>query len=78
MRKKLENGYETERVLILPASSYRPHYWQTETVPVNHLDKFNFSVDRRLTSDHTGAGGVTTPYLKYVSEVRWELLGCDR
>lgn len=56
MRKKIENGYETERVMVLPHSSNRPHYWLSETVPVNKADKFNFSVDRRLTSDHTGSG----------------------
>lgn len=58
MRKKVTNGYEEERVLVLPKlpSADSVHYWGSETVEVNAKDKFNFSVDRRLDSDHTGSG----------------------
>jgi hypothetical protein len=56
MRKIIQSGYEFERILVLPQSSYRPHYWGSETVNVNRLDKFTFSVDRKLSDDHTGSG----------------------
>lgn len=58
MRKKVTNGYEEERILVLPklTSSGFVHYWMTETVSVNAKDKFRFSVDRRLDTDHTGSG----------------------
>jgi hypothetical protein len=60
IRKKITNGYEEERILVLPQTSTSGtshlHYWQSDTVDVNKLDKFNFSVDRKLTSDHTGSG----------------------
>jgi hypothetical protein len=64
MRKIIQNNYEIERILVLPQSSYRPHYWQTGTVEVNRLDKFNFSVDRKLSDDHTGSGWNTTTIFK--------------
>lgn len=64
IRKKIENGYETERILVLPSSTNRPHYFQSETVELNKGDKFNFSVDRRLTSDHTGSGFATDTIFK--------------
>jgi hypothetical protein len=64
MRKIIQNGYEIERILVLPQSSYRPHYWQTGTIEVNKFDKFNFSVDRKLSDDHTGSGWNTTTVFK--------------
>jgi hypothetical protein len=56
VRKKFVNGYITESILVLPKSTYRPHYWMGEPFEVNKGDKFTFSVDRKLDSDHTGGG----------------------
>lgn len=58
VRKKVTNGYVEESILVLPKlpSASTVHYWQTEKVPVNAGDKFTFSVDRRLDTDHTGSG----------------------
>jgi hypothetical protein len=64
MRRIVHSGYEFERILVLRQSSYRPHYWQSETMDVNAKDKFTFSVDRKLSDDHTGSGWNNTSIFK--------------
>lgn len=59
VRRKITNGYEEERILVLPklSSSGFQHYWMTETVELNRGDKFNFSVDRRMANNHSVVSG---------------------
>lgn len=82
MRRKVTNGYEEERILVLPfTGSVGIHFFQSETVEVNKLDKFNFSVDRRLTSDHTGSGwshdSIFKIRLKGNDGSYWAMIGND-
>lgn len=56
IRRKITNGYEEERILVIPSTGTGPHFLGSETLEVNAKDKFRFSADRRLTSDHTGSG----------------------
>ena len=81
MRKKIENGYETERVLVLPKlpGVGSVHYWMSEPFEVNAKDKFNFSVDRRLDTDHTGGGTTNDSIFKIRlrgnDNTYWSLVG---
>jgi hypothetical protein len=49
IRRQFINGYETERVLIIPQTTIASHFVQAEDIDVNQGDKINFSVDRRLS-----------------------------
>jgi hypothetical protein len=83
IRKRIVNGYEVERVLVLPKlpGASTVHYYMTETFDVNKGDKFNFSADRRLDTDHTGSG--TTHDSVYKIRLRgndgtyWVMIGND-
>lgn len=59
LRKKITNGYEEERVLVLPATPNGVHWLKSSQVVVNKNDKVRFSCDRRVTTDHTGSGYTT-------------------
>lgn len=59
IRKKITNGYEEERVIVIPHSPNPDNWIKSSQIVVNKGDKMRFSCDRRVTSDHTGSGYVT-------------------
>lgn len=81
IRRKYTNGYEEERVIVLPPTANGGHFFKSEQIKVNKLDKFTFSVDRRLDTDHTGSGTSTD----VIAMIRlygddgsfWVLIGAD-
>lgn len=59
-RKFNDNGYETDRYIVLTprntneSGSSQPTYFQSKAIPVQVKDKFTSSIDLRLTSLDTG------------------------
>lgn len=63
IRRLFTNGYETERVVVLPQAAIgtgftqTQHYIESEPIEVSQGDKFIFSVDGRLTQNISGSSG---------------------
>lgn len=60
IRRKIEDGYEKERVLIVDLSSTAPGNWNNLSVntpiPIVQNDKFNFNLDMRFVNEVSGSG----------------------
>jgi hypothetical protein len=67
IRRQFVNGYETERVVVIPAAPLPGNYILSEDFRVNTGDKISFSVDRRFSINVSGSSGV---YRDDVAEVR--------